>query len=202
VIIASLRTKFEIRKVTLMRLLKIVLGGAVLLAPCRTRTVILMTVLSVAIATPAFAEALCGVARNAQNQPIAGLPVTVKGSSGNVLGQATTDADGRYVITGLPQGTLDVFVEAGGTTYKPGSGVLTLTEASADVNWEMSPTASALAAQNGTCAVGGAWTAGETAAVAALGIAGAAAVGITVWALTSDLHDRHHHPHAPTSASR
>jgi len=162
----------------------------------------LMTVLSVAIATPAFAAALCGVARNAQNQPIAGVPVTVKDSSGNVLGQATTDADGKYVITGLPQGTLDLFVETGGTPYKPGSGVLTLTEASADVNWEMSPTASALAAQSGVCdAAGAGWTAGETASVTVLGIAGAAAVGITVWALESDLHDRHGH-HKPTSPRR
>jgi Carboxypeptidase regulatory-like domain len=160
----------------------------------------LMTVLSVAIAAPAFAAAVCGVARNAQNQPIAGLPVTCKDSSGNVLGQATTDADGRYVITGLPQGTVDIFLEAGGTTYKAGSGVLNLTEASADVNWEVSPASAALAAQSGMCdAAGAPWTGWETASVAALGIAGAAAVGITVWALTSDLHDRHHHP--PTSPS-
>jgi hypothetical protein len=158
----------------------------------------LMTVLGLAIAAPAFAAAVCGVARNAQNQPIAGLPVVAKDSAGNVLGQATTDADGRYVITGLPQGTIDIFIEAGGTTYKPGSGVLNLTEASADVNWEVSPASAALAAQNGVCGAGG-WTGWETASVAALGIAGAAAVGITVWALESDLHDRHHH--APTSPS-
>jgi carboxypeptidase family protein len=160
----------------------------------------LMTVLSVAIAAPAFAAAVCGVARNAQNQPIAGLPVTCKDSAGNVLGQATTDAQGGYVITGLPQGTVDIFLEGGGTPYKPGSGVLKLTEASADVNWEVSPASAALAAQNGLCDAGGApWTAGETASAAVLGVAGAAAVGITVWALTSDLHDHHHH--APTSPS-
>ena len=166
-----------------------------------TWKIALMVVLSVAIAAPAFAAALCGVARNAQNQPIAGLPVTCKDSAGNVLGQATTDAEGKYVITGLPQGTVNIFLEAGGTTYKPGSGVLNLTEASADVNWEVSPASAALAAQNGMCDAVGGWTAGETAAVAALGVAGAAAVGITVWALTSDLHDRHHHPVAPTSPS-
>ncbi len=76
----------------------------------------LMTMLGIAMAAPAFAAAICGVARNAQNQPIAGLPVVAKDSAGNVLGQATTDADGRYVITGLPQGTIDIFIEAGGTT--------------------------------------------------------------------------------------
>jgi hypothetical protein len=159
----------------------------------------LMTVLSVAIAAPAFAAAVCGVARNAQNQPIAGLPVVAKDSAGNVLGQATTDSDGRYVISGLPQGTIDIFIAGGGTTYKPGSGVLNLTEASADVNWEVSPASAALAAQNGICGAGGGWTGWETASVAALGVAGAAAIGITVWALTSDLHDRH--GHGPTSPS-
>lgn len=155
------------------------------------KIVLLMTVLSMVIAAPAFAASICGVARNAQNQPIAGLPVVAKDSAGNVLGQATTDADGKYVITGLPQGTIDIFIEAGGTTYKPGSGVLNLTEASADVNWEVSPVSAALAAQNGVCGAGG-WTGWETASVAALGLAGAAGVGITVWAFESDLHDRHH----------
>ena len=160
----------------------------------------LMTVLGVAIAAPAFAAAICGVARNAQNQPIAGLPVTCKDNAGNVLGRATTDAEGKYVITGLPQGTVDVFIE-GGTSYKPGSGVLNLTEASADVNWEVSPASAALAAQNGACDAASGWTAGETAAVVVLGTALAAGVGITVWAFESDLHDRHHHAPAPTSPS-
>jgi hypothetical protein len=160
----------------------------------------LMTVLSVAIAAPAFAAAVCGVARNAQNQPIAGLPVTCKDSTGNVLGQATTDAEGKYVITGLPQGTVNIFLEGGGTTYKPGSGVLNLTEASADVNWEVSPASAALAAQNGLCdAAGAPWTTGETVSAVVLGTALAAGVGITVWAFESDLHDRHHHPPATPS---
>src|SRR5260370_33401271 len=136
----------------------------------------LMTMLGIAMAAPAFAAAICGVARNAQNQRIAGLPVVAKDSAGNVLGQATTDADGRYVITGLPQGTINIFVEAGGTTYKPGSGVLNLTEASADVNWEVSPASAALAAQNGGCGAGG-WTGWENASFAALGLAGAARGG-------------------------
>ncbi len=159
----------------------------------------LMTVLGMAIAAPAFAAAVCGVARNAQNQPIAGLPVVAKDGAGNVLGQATTDADGRYVITGLPQGTIDIFIEAGGTTYKPGSGVLNLTEASADVNWEVSPASAALAAQNGVCGAGGAWTGLETASAVVLGTALAAGIGITVWAFESDLHDRHPHPPATPS---
>jgi carboxypeptidase family protein len=164
-----------------------------------TWKIAVMTMLSVAIAAPAFAAAICGVARNAQNQPIAGLPVTCKDNAGNVLGQATTDAQGRYVITGLPQGTVDVFIEGGGTPYKPGSGVLNLTEASADVNWELSPASAALAAQNGVCDAAAGWTSGETAAAVVLGTALAAGVGITVWAFESDLHDRHHH--APTSPS-
>jgi|SRR5579864_5566229 len=165
-----------------------------------TWKIALMTMLSVAIAAPAFAAAICGVARNAQNQPIAGLPVVCKDNAGNVLGQATTDAEGKYVITGLPQGTVDVFIE-GGTSYKPGSGVLNLTEASADVNWELSPASAALAAQNGVCDAVGGWTGGETAAAVVLGTALAAGVGITVWAFESDLHDRHHHAPAPTSPS-
>lgn len=160
--------------------------------------VALMTVLGVVIAAPAFAAAVCGVARTAQNEPIAGLPVVCKDNAGNILGQATTDAQGRYVITGLPQGTVDIFLEGGGTPYKPGSGVLNLTEASADVNWEVSSAAAALAAQNGLCDAVGGWTGTETAAAVALGTALAAGVGITVWAFESDLHDHHHGPSSPS----
>ena len=119
--------------------------------------------------TPTYAAIVCGIATNAQGQPAAGVVVVAKDSAGNILGQATTGADGTYKITGLKNGTIDLFLEPGGSAYKPGSGVLTLTEASRDVNWSLSDAAAANAAQAGTCGAA-ALTGAEAASLGVLGV--------------------------------
>ena len=131
---------------------------------------------SILAAAPAFAAIVCGIATNGQGQPVAGAVVTAKDSAGNVLGQATTGTDGTYKITGLKNGTIDLFLDPAGNPYKPGSGVLTLTEASRDVNWGVSNGAAANAAQAGTCGAA-ALTGAEAASlgVLGLGVAGAGA---------------------------
>jgi hypothetical protein len=78
---------------------------------------------SILAAAPAFAAIVCGIATNGQGQPAAGVVVTAKDSAGNVLGQATTGTDGTYKITGLKNGTIDLFLDPVGNPYKPGSGV-------------------------------------------------------------------------------
>jgi hypothetical protein len=126
--------------------------------------------------TPGLAAIVCGIATNAQGKPAAGVVVTAKDSAGNVLGQATTGADGTYKITGVKKGTIDLFLDPAGNPYKPGSGVLALTEASRDVNWSLSSAAAANAAQAGACGAG-ALTGAEAASlgVLGLGVAGAGA---------------------------
>ena len=120
--------------------------------------------------TPAWSATVCGIARDAQGQPVAGVQVLIKDSNGQVLGQATTDQSGKYIVNGVDGGTVDLFLEPGATGYKGGTGVLTLTEANGMVNWQVSNAADAAAEQLGTCDPAG-WTAGEIAVPVVIGLA-------------------------------
>ncbi len=54
--------------------------------------------------------------------PMAGAEITVTDSSGNVAGQGTTNALGRYCITGLRPGNYKTSVSPpAGTAFKPGT---------------------------------------------------------------------------------
>jgi Carboxypeptidase regulatory-like domain len=157
----------------------------------RTWKVSLAVLLAVGVASPAFAATICGVVRNTQGQPVPGAQVTVKDTSGAVLGQGTSGSDGGYTIGNIEPGQIDLFLDMTGMAYKPGSGVLHLTEASNAVNWEVSAGSAALAASSGTCDVAGAWSNAEIGSVVVLGGALAAAGGVTAWALSSNLEDNH-----------
>src|SRR5437667_411410 len=130
----------------------------------------LSTVLALCVAaTPGWGATICGQARGPQG-PAAGVQVLVKDSNGRVLGQTTTDQAGHYVLNGVNGGTVDLFLEPGTTGFKGGSGVLTLTDLSSKVDWQVSDAAAANAAQNGTCDAAG-WTNLEIGSVAVIGLA-------------------------------
>ena len=68
---------------------------------------------------------------------ISGCPVTVKDSSGKILGQATTGSDGEYEISNLGQGTLDLFLDPCSSGAQGGLGVLDMTGDSQKVDWQV-----------------------------------------------------------------
>ena len=155
-------------------------------------TMLLTTILAVGLtAGQAMSAQVCGIARNANGDAVAGVPVTVKDASGNVLGQATTGSKGEYQISGLKQGSLDLFVGPGGGIL-PGSGVLDLAGDSRMVNWQVSAASPAVASQDGVCRAG-ALTGAEWAAIGTLGFLGAGAIAVIVLGATGEFDDSHHH---------
>src|ERR1700722_1009567 len=109
-------------------------------------TKFLTTVLAIGLtAGQAMSATVCGVVDNAQGQPISGCPVTVKDSSGKILGQTTTGNNGEYQIGSLGQGTLDLFLEPCTSGAMGGSGVLNLTGESEKVDWQVPGTSAAVA---------------------------------------------------------
>ncbi|HJU29744.1 MAG TPA: carboxypeptidase-like regulatory domain-containing protein [Candidatus Binataceae bacterium] len=132
------------------------------------------------VAAGANAATICGSARNANGQPVPGVEVVVKDSSGKILGTAVTDQSGSYVIHGISgaSGQLDLFLEPQTTGYRPGSGVLQLAsvDPSSNVDWRVSNTSSAMAARTGECADPAGLSSGEVASIAVLGV-GVAASG-------------------------
>jgi hypothetical protein len=154
-------------------------------------TMLLTTILAVGLtASQAMSAQVCGIARNANGDPVAGVPVTVKDASGNVLGQATTGSKGEYQISGLQQGSLDLFGPGGGIL--PGSGVLDLAGDSRMVNWQVSAASPAVASQDGVCRAG-ALTGAEWAAIGTLGFLGAGAIAVIVLGATGQFDDNDHH---------
>jgi hypothetical protein len=157
-------------------------------------TVMASAVLTVGLSASALAASICGVARNSQGAPVSGAQVTVKDTSGTVMGQAVTDKDGHYVISHLKSGKIDLFLTA--PSYQSGSGELTLNDVGEAVNWNLSASAPALAIGGGTCVDPAALTAADWASIAALGVGGATIAGITTAFLATDQSDH------PVSSSR
>jgi hypothetical protein len=164
----------------------------------RKATMLLTTMLAISLAAgQAMSATVCGVAQNAQGAPVGGCTVTVKDSSGKVLGQATTGSNGEYEIGNLGQGTLDLFLDPGSAGVRGGSGVLTLTDASQRVNWQVSDASGAVASQDGTCHAAGALTPAEWAAIGVLGLGAGAGIAAIVWAETGNRSDHNKKPVSP-----
>jgi hypothetical protein len=163
----------------------------------RTATMLLTTMLAVSFAAgQAMSATVCGVAQNVQGAPVSGIPITVKDSSGKILGQTTTGSKGEYEIDNLSQGTLDLFLDPG-AGVQGGSGVLDMAGESKQVNWQVSDASGAVASQGGSCVdPAGALTPAEWAAIGVLGLGVAAGTAAIVWAETGNRSD-HRHPVSP-----
>jgi len=61
--------------------------------------------ISLATVGPGFCSDLTGIVASPQGLPLKNVKITVKDSSGKVVGTAVTDKNGGYKISGLPQGT-------------------------------------------------------------------------------------------------
>jgi hypothetical protein len=148
------------------------------------------TILAIGLtAGQAMSATVCGVVDNSQGQPISGCPVTVKDSSGKILGQATTGSDGEYEISNLGQGTLDLFLDPCSSGAQGGSGVLDMTGDSQKVDWQVPGTSAAVASQGGVCRAAGALTPAEWASIGVLGLAAGGGIAAIVWAESGNRSD-------------
>jgi Carboxypeptidase regulatory-like domain len=152
-------------------------------------TMFLTTMLAIGLtAGQAMSATVCGVVDNAQGQPVSGCPVTVKDSSGKILGQTTTGSDGGYEISNLGQGTLDLFLDPCASGAQGGSGVLNMTGESEKVDWQVPGSSPAVTSQGGSCEGGGLLPA-EWATIGVLGLAAGAGIAAIVWAETGNRSD-------------
>jgi len=168
----------------------------------RIATKLLTTVLAIGLtAGQAMSAMVCGIAQNAQGDPVSGATITIKDSSGKVLGQTTTGSKGQYEINNLGTGTLDLFLDPGSTGVQGGSGVLDLTGTSKMVNWQVASNSGATASQGGTCVdPPGALGWDEWAAIGVLGAMLGGGIAAIVWEESGDRRDKHHTSFQPVSA--
>ncbi len=110
---------------------------------------VLALVLSLAMPATVLGDAgstaLIGMVRNSQNQPVAGLTVLAKASSGQVVSQGTTDDLGHYVVQNLPSGRYQLTLDTAKAPYKGQTVVSAVGNDGLTVNWLVSESAPALA---------------------------------------------------------
>ncbi len=138
--------------------------------------------LCLSLAPVAFCSDITGEVLGPQG-PMAGAQVTVTDSGGNVVGQSTTNALGRYCITGLRPGNYKTSVNPpAGTAYKPGTVNDAIPAEGETEDWSLSSAQVAAASNplwmvsaNPPGACGGAYWAAYVGGL--LGVATGAAVG-------------------------
>jgi hypothetical protein len=94
---------------------------------------------------PASCASLAGVVTNLQGQPVSGIKISVQNSAKQILGQALTDTNGHYQITGIAPNTYDYLLNPMNTGYKNGSAVSYLGPKGLVINWKVSDSRGVLA---------------------------------------------------------
>jgi hypothetical protein len=112
---------------------------------CRVLAVVLSCIMPAAVLGDAGSAALVGMVHNNQNQPVSGLKVLAKVSSGQVVSEGTTDVYGRYAVPNLPTGRYQVTLDPVKSSYKGQTVVTAVGSEGLVVNWLVSESAPALA---------------------------------------------------------
>lgn len=112
---------------------------------CRVLALILSCMMPAAVMGDAASSALIGMVRNNQNQPVAGIKILAKVSSGQIVSEGTTDTLGRYAVQNLPVGRYQLTLDPANSPYKGQSVVSAVGREGLTVNWLVSQSAPALA---------------------------------------------------------
>ncbi|WP_343249466.1 carboxypeptidase regulatory-like domain-containing protein [Diplocloster hominis] len=68
------------------------------------------------IMLPVGGADVSGTIKDVNSRPVSGAQVTIKGADDKVIGQDTTDADGKFMIPNVPDGTYHMTIESGDET--------------------------------------------------------------------------------------
>lgn len=162
-------------------------------------SLLLALVLVAGMSAIALAADVRGVVSNPQGHSVAGLEVVAKNASGQVVGTATTNADGSYNISGLSSGKYDFSLMPGSSGLQGQTVASNVGPDGLCLNWGTSTTAPAVAtAQPGsTCQpIAAGWDTADTVGTGAV-LIGGGAIGAAVAFSGSD-----HNHHAPTTPAQ
>jgi hypothetical protein len=112
---------------------------------CRVLAFLLSCMMPAVVMGEAGSTALMGMVRNNQNQPVSGLKILAKVSSGQIVSEGTTDALGRYTVQNLPAGRYQLTLDPANSPYKGQTVVSAVGSDGLTVNWLVSQSAPALA---------------------------------------------------------
>jgi hypothetical protein len=112
---------------------------------CRVLAVVLSCMMPAMAMGEAGTTALMGMVRNNQNQPVSGVKILAKVSSGQIVSEGTTDGLGRYAVDNLPAGRYQLTLDPANSPYKGQTVVSAVGNEGLVVNWLVSQSAPALA---------------------------------------------------------
>jgi hypothetical protein len=112
---------------------------------CRVLALVLSCMMPAMVMGDAGSTALIGMVRNNQNQPVSGVKILAKVSSGQIVSEGTTDGLGRYAVLNLPAGRYQLTLDPTNSPYKGQTVVSAVGTDGLTVNWLVSQTAPALA---------------------------------------------------------
>lgn len=159
-------------------------------------SVLLALIMVAGMSATVLAADIRGAVSSSSGQSVSGLQVIAKNANGQVVGQATTGANGRYNIPGLSSGNYDFTLDPGSSGLQGQTVASYVGPDGLCLNWGASTTAPAVAtAQPGTAcdavAAGGFDTAEAVGAGAVL--VGGGAIGAAA-ALSGPDHNNNHPP--------
>jgi hypothetical protein len=133
-----------------------------------------------ATASLALCADIVGTVSDIPGNPVQNVQITAQTSTGKVLAQALTSADGKYRISGLSPGTYGYSLNPLQSGFKGGTAVSYLDSKGLTINWKLSATALpvALASEGAEDKLAGdpfGYSAGEFASLVVLAAGGVAA---------------------------
>ncbi len=142
----------------------------------------MVLVIGLTVSTAAFAASVGGLVANSQGQPVSGVTIVAKDTTGKVLGQGTTGSSGVYDIKGLNEGNYNFTLEPGSTGFQGQTVASYVGPDGVCLNWGVSTTSPAVAsAQPGaTCQIAAAgWDTAEMVGAGAA-VLGGTGIGLAV----------------------
>lgn len=112
----------------------------------RSVALILAVLLWASAASSVLGADVVGTALDPEGNRVKGIKIAALGSTGQVAGEAVTNAGGDYRITNLEPSTHDFALDPAGTPFQPGTAVAFVGKEGMTINWRVSQTAEASAA--------------------------------------------------------
>jgi hypothetical protein len=101
--------------------------------------------LVVSVGSFAFAAEIVGTVIDAGGQAVSGSKVSAADQSGQIAGNATTNQQGRYVISGLRPGQYDIKLDPATANLKGDTAVSYVDSKGLTVDWAVGPSREAIA---------------------------------------------------------
>ncbi len=128
---------------------------------------------------------IVGSVVNTQKNPVPGIKILAKDPSGKILGEAVSNAEGRYDLASLSIGQYQLTLEPIKSPYQGETVVTSAGPQGLTVDWIVSESAKAIASAGPRIPCGAPVALGATSRAIIAGVVASGGLGSLIWALTT-----------------